>query len=78
MTRLIGDDIVVRRHRMLDWLRAHPNTTALVIARECPAYEDIRNAWWASPSERAYKDLHALHRKGLVVREGRPAKWRVA
>jgi hypothetical protein len=69
---------LVRHGRLMEWLRANPGTTTYRISVESPAYEDERKAWYSSPSECAGRDLKALHRKGLVVREGRPAKWRVA
>lgn len=69
---------LIRRGRLMEFLRRIQTEDgwyqgqAYWIAAASKLYEGH------GTTDRCFDDLKALHRKGLVVREGRPAKWRVA
>jgi hypothetical protein len=69
-----------RRLLLIRWMRERPEHEGLTtheISLVSGVYADAVGPWF-SPVERCKRDLATLKSRGLLVQDGRPAKWSLA
>jgi hypothetical protein len=67
-----------RRLALIRWMRTYPGFLPVetsFLAWRCGAYGNRGSSLY--PTDRCFDDLKVLEKRGLVKREGRPARWSV-